>query len=177
YAEPAHRYQILFGKPPRQRQRVDALPVGPVDNLVVHVREILHQRHPVPARFQVFADDRPDQRRPGVSDMRLRVRRHAASVDADVAFFKWMKLFLRPCQRVVDANRLRHCATPPTARRPPTPPASAEAVRGRAKAAPAQRTPARAPPVLAPEPPAAQSGQPWKSALSPADPASPRDPN
>ena len=52
-----------------------------VDNLVVHVREILNERHLVADVLQIAANHVPRHRRARVSDMRMVVRRHAADVN------------------------------------------------------------------------------------------------
>src|SRR5690606_33017887 len=112
-AQPPHGGQILVGEAGRQPERILSFGARSVDDLVVHVGEVLHQRDTIAPRPQKFANHRPDQRRPGMADVRFGVRRDAAGVNPHVVIDQRLERFLRARQRIVDADRVRHHPFPP----------------------------------------------------------------
>ncbi len=75
---------------------------GAVDDLIVHVGVVHHVFDSVAAILQIAADDVEDQRRHGVTDMRIVVNRHPAYVHFHEVRFERLKFFCLAGERVID---------------------------------------------------------------------------
>src|SRR5436309_269603 len=81
--------------PPRPRP-------GPIDDLVVHVREVLDERDVEAAGFQVSPDDVEDDGAAGVAQVNVVVDRHAAHIHPDLAGHQRLERVLPSGQGVED---------------------------------------------------------------------------
>ena len=86
----------------RDLLRADALPLGALDDLVVHVGEVPHEPHLVAAEEQVAPDHVEGQRAPGVAHVGEVVHRDPADVDTDPPRDEGDELLLLAGERVVD---------------------------------------------------------------------------
>ncbi len=91
---------VAFG----QRLRIHALLVGPVDDLIVHIREVHDVTHVVAAVFQVAPDHVEDDRRHGVPDVRVGIDGRTAHVHLDHVRFERLEFFFFMGKGVIDAQ-------------------------------------------------------------------------
>jgi hypothetical protein len=88
---------------------VDALDRGPVDDLVVDVREVA-DKGDLPALVAQIPDQNvEDHGGPGMPDMAVIVRRDPADVQAGMIIPQRLKFFLFPVQTVVEEHNDSHC--------------------------------------------------------------------
>src|SRR5438876_894052 len=80
---------------------------GPIDDLVVHVREVLDERDVEASVFQVAADDVEDDGAAGVAEVRIIIDRHPAHVHADLAGHQRLERILPAGQGV---EHLQHAS-------------------------------------------------------------------
>ena len=78
------------------------LPGGGIDDFVVDVGKILDVGDRQSLPLEIAVNDVPDDERPGVADMRMIIRRHAADVNFDLSRFRRHKQFLFPGQRIIN---------------------------------------------------------------------------
>ena len=85
-------------------QRLDRFPVlvGPLDDLVVDVRDVANVREAVTARAQVARDDIEHDQHAGMTEVGVVVDGHAADVHAHFARPQRNELLLRPAEGIVN---------------------------------------------------------------------------
>lgn len=81
-----------------------ALFIGLVDDLVIHVGDVLHELHLEAAPRQIAANDIEGYERARVADMNVVVHRGPADIHAHFAQFDGIEIFLGARLRVVDSN-------------------------------------------------------------------------
>ena len=91
---------IFFG----QRKGVDAFLIGPVDDLVVHVGEVLHVGHVIAPPQEIAAHRVEDHQGTGVAQMDEVVHRGAAAVDAHFALFAGHELLFLGAHGIVKSD-------------------------------------------------------------------------
>src|SRR5437867_2477061 len=84
-----------------------ALPVRPLDDLVIHVRKVPNVLDPVFLILQIPADYVEGNGRAGMAEMAAIIDRHAADVHADPTTTERLEKSLLAREGVVDSNR--HC--------------------------------------------------------------------
>ena len=82
----------------------DALLISGFDNLVVNVGEILHVTDFVATFLEETTNYIPRHERAGIADMRRIVRRHATTINTNLALLKRLENFLRAAHRVENFN-------------------------------------------------------------------------
>ena len=80
----------------------DALCIGSLDNLVIHVGKILDVLYLKAALPEITLDDIPGYKRTGVADMGMVVGGDAADIHAHLARLLRHKFFFFPCHGIVD---------------------------------------------------------------------------
>ena len=98
-----HDLEIGLAVGSRQLQRIDPALARPVDDLVVHVGEILHVLHPVAAVFQVAAHHIGMHKEPCVTDVRPVLRRHPTYIHPHHVF-TWHEITLTARGRVIQSK-------------------------------------------------------------------------
>ena len=85
----------------------DALFRRPADDLVVHVREVLHEGHVVAPVFQVAPEHVEEDDGPGVAHVDIVVHRGAAGVHAHLSRLQGLEIFILTAEGIV---KLHGCA-------------------------------------------------------------------
>ena len=86
----------------RDRVAADALLIRPLDDLVIHVGEVLHEFNLIAAEFQIASDHIEHERTARMADMAVVVDRHTADIHPNGLRLERVKRLLFPCERVVD---------------------------------------------------------------------------
>ena len=84
---------------------VDPFLVGPVDDLVVDVREVADIGDLISAVSKIAIDHVEDDGGPGMADMAEVVDRDPADIHPHLILLEGNKILFLSCQRVVNANR------------------------------------------------------------------------
>src|SRR5512138_603911 len=85
-----------------ERLTADTLLVRALDDLVIHVSEVLDEFNPVAGGLKISADHIEDERAARMADMAIVVDRHATNIHPNGIRLQRAKRFFLTCERVID---------------------------------------------------------------------------
>ena len=120
--------EILLDILLRHLLRGDALLIGPADNLIIHIGEVLGEGHAVPPVFQIAAQHVKNDDGPRVAHVNKVIHRGAAAVHFHLAGHHGDEFFFFPRHGIEDFHAFASPSLSPQADSPPQPPGAAPTV-------------------------------------------------